>query len=165
MKLFSFFLLLTTVVSISASAGSTQIHQHKSRDVGSHPLPRLAIQVERDPMDGINVHLVLQDYVINSPATATPEGDDDAVLQGHAHVYVNGVKRQRLYGEDVHIPANWLIDGVNQIAVSLNSHQHENWMSDAHTIVASAFINLKNEPLVMHYYASQPPDNMLAAND
>lgn len=142
--------LLFTVTN--ASAATSEIHQHKSLDIGDKPVPKIQLEVFRDAMDGVNVSVKVQNYLLNAPDTAIAESD---VLQGHAHVFVNGNKKQRLYGENIHIPNNWLGTGVNQIAISLNSHEHENWVKDNNNIVASVFINLEAEDLVLHSYTSQ----------
>ncbi|MFT4940526.1 MAG: hypothetical protein ACI88A_003582 [Paraglaciecola sp.] len=68
----------------------------------------------------------------------------------------NGTKRQRLYGNDIHIPQSWLKDGVYQVAISLNSHQHENWVSEKQNIVGSVFLGLSKQQLVLHTFTSKP---------
>ncbi|WP_246283088.1 hypothetical protein [Marinifaba aquimaris] len=62
----------------------------------------------------------------------------------------------RVYGQDVHIPAAWLGKGVKQIALSLNSHQHENWMWQNNMIVGSVYVDLAQAELVLHQFSSQP---------
>lgn len=148
-------LLLTAAVftSINTIAGTTEIHQHKSLDIGDMPVPKIELNVFRDVMDGVNVSLNVQNYILNAPDTVIAEAE---FLQGHAHVFVNGTKKQRLYGTDIHIPQQWLKAGVNQIAISLNSHQHENWVKDNNNIVSSVFINMAVPDLVLHNYSSQP---------
>lgn len=137
----------------SASAATTEIHQHKSLDIGDMPVPKIELSVFRDVIDGVNVNVEVQNYLLNAPDTMEKDSD---VLQGHAHVFVNGTKRQRLYGKNIHIPQSWLKKGVNQIAISLNSHQHENWVKDNNNVVGSVFINLDTKALVLHNYSSQP---------
>ena len=139
-----------------ANAGTTEIHEHKSLDIGSMPVPKIQLSVFRDAIDGVNVNVKVQNYLLNAPDTVEA---DSEVLQGHAHVFVNGIKKQRLYGDNIHIPNEWLKKGVNQIAISLNSHQHENWVKDNSNIVGSVFINLQSKGLVLHNYTSQPLEN------
>jgi len=82
------------------------------------------------------------------------------ILQGHAHVFINAQKLQRLYGTDLHIPADSLKQGVNQVATSLNSHVHENWIVDEHSIVSSVFFDLSKDPIILHNFSSQPLQEM-----
>lgn len=158
----SILVIAATLFSVAANnaLASTEIHEHKARDIGQGTLiPKIQLQVFRDQIDGVNIHVEVDNYLLNAPNTAKKESNAGAILQGHAHVYVNGVKRQRLYGEDVHIPQSWLKTGVNQVAVSLNSHQHENWMSGDHSIVGSVFLDLSKKDIVLHTFTSQPIEN------
>ena len=154
---------LAFAITLQSHAFATplEIHQHKSREIGKNtPIPKIELTVFRDTMDGVNVHVEVADYVLNAPDIATQSlTAENGVLQGHAHVFVNGVKRQRLYGSDIHIPDSWLKIGVNQVAVSLNSHQHENWVTDKQNIMGSIFIDLSKENIVLHNFTSQPIDN------
>lgn len=151
-------MVLAMTLQVSVLASTLEIHQHKSRDIGQGtPVPKIELSVFRDVMDGVNVHIEVANYVLNAPDLATKSiTSEDGILQGHAHVFVNGTKRQRLYGSDIHIPKSWLKDGVNQVAISLNSHQHENWISDKQNIVGSIFLDLSKEELLLHNFTSQP---------
>lgn len=152
-KMFAFFLLLNCF----AANADKQVHQHSSLEIPANmPTPGIEIRVERDPVDGLNVLLNIENYLMNSPVD---EKENAKVLQGHAHVFVNGQKRQRLYGHAIHIPNEWLKKGVNQIAFSLNSHDHDNWMKDGKSIVGSVFVDLAKEELVLHHFTSQPVEN------
>ncbi|MBU2885486.1 hypothetical protein KO507_06905 [Gilvimarinus agarilyticus] len=135
-------------------AAELEVHDHKSRDIENMPIPKIEIALARDAMDGVNLHVELQNYNMGSPSNAGAQNNQ--WLSGHAHLFINGVKQQRLYATDVHIPAHWLKPGVNQIAVSLNSHQHENWTHSAKTIVGSVFFNPEADNLILHQYSSQP---------
>ena len=154
--MFSFRYLFTTalVLVCSTAFAEKQIHQHSALEIpAGAPVPRIEIQVERDPIDGLNVLLIIENYVLNSPIDQL---ENAPVLQGHAHVFVNGQKKQRLYGNAIHIPQSWFRKGVNQIAISLNSHDHENWTKDGKSVVGSVFVDLDKEALVLHHFTSQP---------
>jgi hypothetical protein len=151
-----------SVMTVSQALASTEIHQHKSLEISMDtPVPKIELSAFRDATDGVNIHVNIDNYLLNAPDLAidTPDNKVDGILQGHAHVFVNGIKRQRLYGKDVHIGQSWLIKGVNQVAISLNSHQHENWVSGDHNIVGSIFLDLSTEQLVLHNFTSQPIGN------
>lgn len=131
-----------------------QIHQHTALEIpASTPVPRIEIQVDRDAIDGLNVLIKVENYILNSPLDKQKA---TAQLQGHAHVFVNGQKKQRLYGNAIHIPQIWLKQGVNQIAISLNSHNHENWTKDGKSVVGSVFVDQSKKELVLHHFTSQP---------
>lgn len=154
MKICHFVSLFVGLFCCFSVVADKQIHQHKALEIPAGvPIPGIAMNVARDPIDGINVLLSIENYLMNSPLDPR---EDSVVLQGHAHVFVNGVKKQRLYGNALHIPADWLKKGVNQVAVSLNSHEHENWTIDGKSIVGSVFVDLAQDKLVLHHFTSQP---------
>jgi hypothetical protein len=162
MKLHKYYGCLALIFfSVLAIGTNVEIHQHKSREIRPNtPIPKIELAAYRDVLDGVNVHIEVASYVLNAPDLATKSlVSEEGFLQGHAHVFVNGIKRQRLYGKDIHIPKSWLKDGVNQVAISLNSHQHENWVSNEHNIVGSIFLDLSKEQLVLHNFTSQPIEN------
>ncbi|WP_239024148.1 hypothetical protein [Paraglaciecola marina] len=150
--------LISLFFSSFLFAANIEIHQHQSREIGSGiPIPKIELTAFRDVIDGVNIHVSIANYVLSAPDLATKSVvSNEGFLQGHAHVFVNGSKRQRLYGSDIHIPQSWLKDGVNQVAISLNSHAHENWVSNEHNIVGSIFLDLSKEQFVLHNFTSQP---------
>lgn len=159
LQIFSIVTLYLQLIPVLTIASTLEIHQHKTRDIGEKtPVPKIELQVFKDTVDGVNVHVDVEHYVINAPhANKSKETTtSDGVLQGHAHVFVNGSKLVRLYGRDLHIPASSLQDGVNQVAVSLNSHQHENWVTGNLSIVSSVFFDLSKTPIILHNFTSQP---------
>ena len=161
---FQFLLVLASLLLVlmpNSAFASKEIHEHKSRVIEEGvPIPKIELKIFRDAMDGVNVHVKVKNYVLNAPDMATsltglsPEG----LLQGHAHVFVNAQKRRRLYGSDIHIPQSWLQEGVNQIAISLNSHEHENWVAGKHAVMSSIFFDLSKDPIELHNFSSQPMD-------
>ena len=156
MKLFPVALLgLVTLVPTPVLA-TKEIHQHKALEIAADiPVPEIELSVFRDETDGINLHINTNKYELNSPNAAY----QGKYLSGHAHLFVNGTKVQRVYGSYVHLPKSLFKGGVNQIAVSLNSHQHENYTKKGQNIVGSVFIDFAKAELVVHDFSSQPMTN------
>ncbi len=77
-------------------------------------------------------------------------------VEGHAHLYVNGVKIRRLYGSDVHLPATLFRPGVNQITVTINNHGHMYWTVDGRQVLATLFVNPTVERAVVYRFESYP---------
>ena len=151
--------MVVLTFQVNIMLATTEIHQHKSRMISANiPIPKIEVSVFKDRTDGVNIHVAVEYYRLNAPdkAVDVESETEDGVLQGHAHVFVNGSKVRRLYGNDMHIPKDWLVDGVNQIAVSLNSHNHENWMVGDHTVMSSVFFDLSRDKIVLHKFSSQP---------
>lgn len=140
-------------------------HSHIPIDVpGGVPVPSLSIQVERDWMSGLNLTLHTENYALIPP----PAGLDMAALmtasiqadtglaEGHAHLYVNGEKVQRIYGETLHLPDTLFKPGLNQISVSINNHGHMYWTADNRQILATLYVDLSKDDLVTHRFESYP---------
>lgn len=104
----------------------------------SLPIPTVGIEFEKDKMDGYNLHFVTENY------TFTPEKVNTEPIpgEGHAHVYVNGVKVARVYGEWFHLSSSDLRDGPNEVEVTLNANDHSEWVIDGLHI--SSVITLEN---------------------
>jgi len=133
-------LLLTALLSLSVNGAAVkEIHQHKMLELSPDtPVPQITLEVYRDETDGVNVHIRTNQYVLNAPHSQAQESE---FLTGHAHLFINSKKVQRVYGADVHLPASLFRQGVNQIAVSLISHQHENYTKKGQFIVVSLYID------------------------
>ncbi|SDC37766.1 hypothetical protein [Ruegeria marina] len=80
--------------------------------------PGLEVQLFKDPMAGWNLHVEPSNFRF-APANASAT---DYPGEGHAHVYVNGVKLARLYGEWMHIAE--LPKGQVEVKVSLTTNSH-----------------------------------------
>ncbi len=82
------------------------------------PVPRISLLAERDPHSGWNLQLFAQNFRFMPEAV----NQDAQPGSGHAHLYVDGGKRARLYGPWFHLPD--LGKGTHQIRVTLNSNDH-----------------------------------------
>lgn len=100
----------------------------------SLPLPSVALEVFKDKKDGYNLHLVTENFVL------TPEkvNTDPIQGEGHAHVYVNGVKVSRLYSDWYNLSSADLEEGENTVMVTLNANDHSEWSMDGQHVYATA---------------------------
>jgi len=109
------------------------MHDHSGQAVVDiSPVPTIALSAEEDSKSGYNLRLVTENF------TFTPEmvGGENVQGQGHAHVYVNGNKIARVYGEWIHIPAEELNAGENTISATLNANNHNEWYVDGESVQA-----------------------------
>ncbi|MEH6347388.1 MAG: hypothetical protein V7785_19990 [Bermanella sp.] len=116
--------------------------------------PQLTISLTPDSMSGYNLHLDVSQFQLESPVNMGKSPQN--IVEGHAHLYINGKKIQRVYGNDVHIPGKHFKKGMNQINVTLNNHDHNAWQKDGKEIISSVFINTEKETLVSHQFSSFP---------
>ena len=88
-----------------------------------------SVSVRLDAKVGFNLHLkvVAFDFDLSrlGDAGATPQGH--ARAYGYVHLFVNGRKRNRLYGADFYLKEIDLDPGQNQLEFVLANPQHGNW--------------------------------------
>ncbi|MCD5380977.1 MAG: hypothetical protein LR008_00155 [Candidatus Pacebacteria bacterium] len=99
---------------------------HAMLEVDKNSLvPSVTVEVFPDVKGGYNLHLKTENFKF------TPEKVNKEPVQGegHAHVYVNGTKVSRLYGDWYNLPASSLNDGDNVVEVTLNANDHSEWTS------------------------------------
>ena len=82
--------------------------------------------------------------------------DTTGFVAGHAHLYINGIKIQRIYGHNVHLPNKLFKAGINNISVTLNNHGHLYWTADDKKILATLYINEAQTPFISYEFASFP---------
>lgn len=81
--------------------------------------PEIAITLHQDPVSGYNLHLMTQNFIF----AGADAGRAHKAGEGHAHLYIDGVKQARLYGPWTHIAT--LDDSAKLLSVSLNSNDHK----------------------------------------
>jgi hypothetical protein len=57
--------------------------------------------------------------------------------QGHAHIYVNGVKVSRVYSKWYYLSSAFLKPGENNVSVTLNANDHSEWAINGTSISSS----------------------------
>ena len=107
-------------------------HQHGQLEITSldpnATAPTLNMQIVKDAMSGWNVHIQTEGFRF------TPEAiNQDATLgQGHAHIFVDGYKIARIYGEWYHLRR--LTPGQHTVRITLNADDHSEWAHQGETI-------------------------------
>jgi hypothetical protein len=115
-------------------------HGHGDTDpvdlTGDASIPEVALEVLRDETSGYNLKITTQNF------TLAPENVNTTYVpnQGHAHIYVNGDKISRIYGEWFHLDGKFLESGENIITVSLNTNDHREIHLNGESIEASATV-------------------------
>ena len=111
-------------VAVPAMAGMKGAHVHPPREAPSGmPAPSVTHLVFPDASDGYNLQILVRNFDF-APASINGEA---RVGEGHAHVYVNGVKIGRVYGPWFHLPAALFASGENEVRVTLNANDHGEW--------------------------------------
>ena len=97
-------------------------------------VPTIAMEVTADPVEGWNLRIRTTDFEIVPENVSTTHIDG----QGHMHLYIDGEKVSRLYGEWHHIGP--LAPGAHEIRVELSSNDHSALAAGGDIIDATATV-------------------------
>lgn len=152
MKKFS--LVCFAIASLAASALSLHAHEapkmnhdghhqqgsghgaHKMVNIPvSQPVPKVALMVHPDPTGGWNLEIKTENFKF---APENLNAKSHTLTEGHAHLYVDGKKITRVYG-------NWyylsnLEPGKRTLTVILSTNAHEDLMHNGQLIQATKVI-------------------------
>jgi hypothetical protein len=103
-------------------------HAHGMHDVSADQAPKVELVVSEDAKSGYNVKIITTDF------TFTPETVNEANVlgDGHAHLYVDGVKVGRLYSPYYHYDGDF--EGTKTFRVTLNTNNHSEYAVDGEVI-------------------------------
>jgi putative intracellular protease/amidase len=108
------------------------MHAHMATNVSAWPaIPTITAKAHPDTMGGWNLELVTTNFRF------APEHVGNAVLpsEGHAHLYIDGVKIGRIYGTWYNLPPTLFKSaGDHEIRVTLNANDHSDLESNGATI-------------------------------
>jgi len=110
----------------------TAAGMHKKVEVTNREsAPTVRIEAIPDSKSGINIHIITENF------TFTPENVGEAHIEGegHTHLYVDGKKVARVYGEWYHLDG--LSHGEHEIRVTLNANDHADYQLDGKNIEAT----------------------------
>lgn len=100
-------------------------HAHGMLDISETDWqPSVDVDMKKDAVSGWNVQILTTDFTF-SPENASAE---HVVGEGHAHIYVNGKKIARFYGDWFHLPAQ--PPGEHVLRVTLNTNNHQSLLRD-----------------------------------
>ncbi|MCY3643131.1 MAG: hypothetical protein OXG41_06065 [Acidimicrobiaceae bacterium] len=119
-----------------AGDGSHRGHDHGTAHelAAGVPVPSIAIEIAADPVEGWNLRIHTTDFLIVPENASTTHVDGE----GHMHLYVDGEKLSRIYGEWHHITG--LQPGSHDVRVELSSNNHSALSIDGEIIDATAKI-------------------------
>ena len=112
------------------------MHGGAGLEVGEgEPVPSISLDVQPDG-DGYSVTIETQNFEFYRPEADMAPHEPG---QGHGHLYLNGLKLQRMYGTTARIGA--LPPGQHTVRVTLNTNDHMAYLVDGQPIGAEAEIN------------------------
>ena len=107
-------------------------HSHSDTyDVKAEDAPTVDFIVEEDTKSGWNIKIITSKFRF-APENVNKE---NVPGEGHAHLYVDGEKVARVYGEYYHYPEEF--DGTKTFEVELNANDHSVYTVDGEKINAT----------------------------
>ena len=110
------------------------MHAHEQMELPTQNAPTVALSVTPDAKAGWNLQIQTTNFEF-APERASSE---HIAGEGHAHLYIDGEKITRVYGNWYYLPE--LTPGEHEIEVTLNSNSHEDLVVDGVAISASKTI-------------------------
>lgn len=102
----------------------TDEHQHALYELpDTTPVPTVEIEVEPDPVSGVDIHLDVTDFDVAPEHVST----EPVAGEGHFHVYVDGQKVARFYNRSIHLP---MAEGEHVVMVELSANDHSTYAID-----------------------------------
>jgi hypothetical protein len=116
---------------------SPEAQEHKAMEIPvGQPIPSVDLTVYPDAVKGVNLEVKVSNFRF------APEkiNQDSKPNEGHAHLYIDGKKLTRLYG-------NWyylgnITPGRRKITVSLNANGHKNLVHQGKKIEDSEMVTV-----------------------
>ena len=99
----------------------------------------VAVEATLDAVSGVNLKITTTGFTF-APEHASGE---HVPGEGHAHVYVDGVKDNRVYGDYYHLSG--LDPGERSIRITLNANSHEQYAKGEHPVEATTTIVVPGE--------------------
>ena len=125
--------------AVTAFADGAASHGMDAREAAGPP-PTLTLEALPDADWGHALHLVTANFRF-SPENV---GTATETVEGHAHLYIDGVKLARLYGDWFHLPGNWLSEGEHVVSVALYDNVHRRWTAGGESVAAGLILSGAN---------------------
>ena len=166
MKFICFFILLFVHSFTVIAEEVVMDHSHMPINIPVNiATPALSLHLAKDAMSGYNLTLQLQRYTLIPPPEVISSmkelmkvsiNKETGFVEGHAHLYVNGIKVQRIYGEHIHISETLFKNGINTVSVTLNNHGHMFWVANDKKVLSTLYVDINKKNFVTYKFESFP---------
>lgn len=100
-------------------------------------IPNVDFDLLKDSVGGWNVHIITENFTFAPENVNTPSKEGE----GHAHIYVDGKKIARVYGEWFHVGN--IDPGAREVRVTLNANSHEQYAFEGSPIESIKVIQIQ----------------------
>lgn len=125
-----------TKALVGPSADPHAQHMAAMNGVRMDPAPTLSLSANAAEGGGWQVTAKVQNFTFETPSE-TPQSVPG---EGHGHLYLNGLKLQRMYSDTAQIGA--LPEGRHALTMTLNTGMHQPYMGEAGPVRATAEITV-----------------------
>ena len=132
--------------SASEVAMDEHMHGDAKFEVPAESAPTVDFEVIEDAKSGWNVHIKTTNFTF-APNNVNGQ---NATGEGHAHLYVDGEKVARVYGEYFHYDENF--DGSKTFKVTLNANDHSEYAVNG--------LAIHDENQISHDHTMTPHNDM-----
>ncbi len=140
------------LATLTVPESGEMMHQHSDSIDVEGEVPEISLEVTEDPEGGWNLNTEITNFRF-APEHASSEPVSG---EGHVHVFVDGIKVQRLYGEWWHFDD--LTPGEHEVSVEVNANNHAQYHHNGEPITASALITVAGDAMVMPDDSTVPDD-------
>jgi len=123
----------SAMVTVAEPSGMS--HGHHDQIEAESPM-NVEIVAEADAVKGANVTINATGFTF-APENVNGEHVDG---EGHAHIYVDGVKLSRVYGDSIYLGN--LTEGMHEIRVTLNANTHADYTVDGEVVEATVMVHI-----------------------
>lgn len=108
-------------------------------------IPSIMIHPSKDSKGGWNLHIMTENF------TFTPQnaGNEDVMGEGHAHLFIDGKKVARVYGDWVHVTIS---KGSHKVKVNLTTNSHKDYAVNGKPIEAEVELDETRESSQQHHH-------------
>ena len=124
------------MAGMASENGSPHVHGSSVEVAEGVPVPTIEIDVSEDRVEGWNLRIITTDFEIVPENVSTAHIDGE----GHMHLYIDGEKVSRLYGEWHYISEHTTGAGRHDVRVELSSNNHSALAVNGRIIDATAEI-------------------------
>lgn len=164
---FMFKFRLATVVLVASFSLIAPVasfaHMSAPHEADPDEIPTVSLAVNKDEMGGFNVQITTENF------TWAPENASQAHVpgEGHAHIYVDGIKVGRVYSSWFHLDTATLgiTPGVHSVEVDLNGNDHGSYIVDGEKIQAAAEILVDATPMSAMPHGEEMAEGNMAQTD
>ena len=111
---------------------ANHMDQHESYEIskiGGVDIPEIKGSINQDPTGSWMLKITTKNFTFEPEKLGSTEQN---INEGHAHLYINGEKKNRIYGQ--YYDLGKLTSGIHEVRVTLNTNNHKELMYNGEQI-------------------------------